>query len=138
LSSAPSHVVNVTSVAGRLATLSPAYSASKFALVGFSEALHPQMAERGVFVSSVEPGIIPTEGFPATAIESNRWLRKTMGTTEQVSAAIFDAIDGRKMQRMVPRWYYLLQIPRLLVPPLYRFAQRKLVAPVYRRNRRES
>jgi NAD(P)-dependent dehydrogenase (short-subunit alcohol dehydrogenase family) len=137
LSSAPSHVVNVASVAGRLATGSPAYTASKFALVGFTEALHLRMAERGVFISSVEPGIIPTEGFPATAIESNRWLKRTMGTTEQVSAAIFDAIEGRKMQRMVPRWYYLLQIPRLLVPPLYRFAQRKLVEPIYRRNRRE-
>jgi hypothetical protein len=129
--------VNVASVAGRLATGSPAYTASKFALVGFTEALHLRMAERGVFISSVEPGIIPTEGFPATAIESNRWLKRTMGTTEQVSAAIFDAIEGRKMQRMVPRWYYLLQIPRLLVPPLYRFAQRKLVEPIYRRNRRE-
>jgi len=138
LASAPSHVVNVASVAGRLASGSPAYTASKFALVGWSEALHFRMAERGVFVSSVEPGIIPTEGFPATAIESSWWLKRTTGTTEQVSAAIFDAIEGRKMQRMVPRWYYLLQIPRLLAPPVYRFAQRKVVGPMYRRNARES
>lgn len=132
--SAPSHVVNVASVAGRLAAGSPAYVASKFALVGWSEALHPRLAVRGVYVSSVEPGIIPTEGFPATAIGSRRLLRKTMGTTQQVSKAILDAIDGRKVQRVVPRWYYLLQVPRLLTPGLYRFVQRKVVAPIYERD----
>lgn len=132
--SVPSHVVNVASVAGRLAAGSPAYTASKFALVGWSEALHPVLAARGVYMSSVEPGVIPTEGFPATAIESNRLLMMTTGTTEQVSKAILDAIEGRKMQRVVPRWYYLLQIPRLLTPGLYRFARRKLVDPIYKRD----
>ncbi|MDQ4065919.1 MAG: SDR family NAD(P)-dependent oxidoreductase, partial [Actinomycetota bacterium] len=114
--SAPSHVVNVASMAGRLAMGNPPYNASKFALVGWSEALHFQLAPRGIYVSSVEPGIIPTEGFPATAIEENPLLRFSIGTTEQVSAAIIDAIEKRKMQRVVPRWYYLLQIPRLLTP----------------------
>lgn len=136
LESAPSHVVNVASVAGRLAVGgSPAYTASKFAVVGWSEALHSQMRSKGVFVSSVEPGIIPTEGFPATAIVGSRLLRHTMGTTEGVSRAIQDVIANRKMQRMTPRWYYLLQIPRLLTPALYRLAQRKAVAPIYKRDR---
>lgn len=136
LASAPSHVVNVASVAGRLAAGAPAYTASKHALVGWSEALHFQLARKGVYVSSVEPGIVPTEGFPATAIESNPVLRLTTGTTEQVSRAIFDAIEKRKLQRVVPRWYYLLQIPALFVPPLYRFVQEKVVVPIYRRNER--
>lgn len=135
ISSAPSHVVNVASVAGRLATGAPAYTASKFAVVGWSESLHFQLEDKGVFVSSVEPGIIPTEGFPATDIAADRWLRYTMGTADGVADAIIDAIVSRKLQRTIPRWYYLLQTPRLLVPPLYRLVQRKLVAPRFRRDR---
>lgn len=136
LESAPSNVVNVASVAGRLAIGgAPAYTASKFAVVGWSEALHHQMRPRGVFVSLVEPGIVPTEGFPAKAIAGSSVLRHTMGTTEGVSRAIQDAIAHRKMQRTTPRWYYLLQIPRLLFPPLYRVVQQKLVAPIYKRDK---
>lgn len=134
LESAPSHVVNVASVAGRLAVGGvPAYTASKFAVVGWSEALHVQLRRKGVFVSLVEPGIVPTEGFPATAIAGSGLLRHTMGTTDGVSRAIQDVIAKRKMQRMTPRWYYLLQVPRLLTPALYRFAQQKVVAPIYKR-----
>lgn len=135
LESAPSNVVNVASVAGRLAVGgAPAYTASKFGVVGWSEALHHQLRPRGVCVSLVEPGVVPTEGFPAKAIVGSRLLRHTMGTTEGVSRAIRDVIVHRKMQRTTPRWYYLLQIPRLLTPPLYRAAQQKVVGPIYKRN----
>lgn len=135
LSSAPSHVVNIASVAGRLATGAPAYSASKFAVVGWSESLHFQLRDRSVFVSTVEPGIVPTEGFPATDIAAHPWLRHTMGTPEGVADAVIDVIVNRKLQRTTPRWYYLLQIPRVIAPPLYRWAQTKLVAPRFRRDR---
>lgn len=138
LASAPSHVVNVASIAGRLAAGSSAYVSSKFALAGWSESMHFQLAPKGVFVSSVEPGIIPTEGFPATAVQSHPVLRFTTGTTEQVARAILDAIEHRKFQRVVPRWYYLLIVARILMPPVYRFVQRRIVLPMFERNRRAS
>ena len=120
LEAAPSHIVNVASVAGRLAVPGvPAYTASKFALVGWSEALHHQLKPRGVHVASVEPGLIPTEGFPHEGAARSRILRFALGSDRGVSAAILDAIDRRKMQRVTPRGYYLLQIPRLLTPKLY-------------------
>ena len=128
MSSTPSHVVNVASVAGRIATGAPAYSASKFAVVGWSESLHLQLKDKGVFVSTVEPGIVPTEGFPATDIAAHKWLRYTMGTSEEVALAIVDVIVNRKVQRTTPRWYYLLQVPRVLIPSLFRRGQAKLVA----------
>jgi uncharacterized protein len=128
--SAPSSVVNVASFAGRLALGgSPAYSASKFAVVGLSESLHFQLADKGVSVSVVEPGLIPTEGFPQTALVKDPVLKYALGTEEDVSRAIRDAIDRRKMERVVPRWYYLLQFPRLIAPPLYRLVQKKMVLP---------
>jgi short-subunit dehydrogenase len=131
---APSSVVNIASIAGRLALKgSSAYAASKFALVGWSEALHFELAQRGIFVSLIEPGPLPTEGFPMTRLVDDPLMRHVLTSDEQVSAAIFDAIARRKLQRVVPRWYYLLSIGRLLAPPVYRFAQGPLAAV---RNRR--
>ena len=125
--SAPSHVVNVASMAGRLATPGTStYAASKFALVGWTEALQPDLAERGIYLSSIEPGFVPTEGFPQKNLVSDRFMRHILGTDAQVSAAIRDAIAHRKPQRVVPRWYYLLQVPRVLAPGLYRFALDKV------------
>lgn len=124
--SAPSHVVNVASMAGRLAAPgNSTYAASKFALVGWTEALQPDLAERGIYFSSVEPGFVPTEGFPQKNLARDRFMKHILGTDAQVSAAILDAIRHRKPQRVVPRWYYLLQVPRVLAPRLYRIALNK-------------
>jgi NAD(P)-dependent dehydrogenase (short-subunit alcohol dehydrogenase family) len=133
LRATPSHIVNVASMAGRLGTGSGAYSASKFALVGWSECLYFELAERDVWVSCIEPGFIPTEGFPQDDIARDRVLRFMLGSVEGVSQAIRDAIRNRKMERVEPRWYYLLQLPRLLTPPFYRLVQQRVVAPRQRR-----
>ena len=129
-SSAPSSVINVASVAGRLAVGgAPSYCASKFALVGWSEALRSELGPLAVHVGTVEPGLIPTEGFPQSKAQQDRLLRYALGTEAQVSAAIIDSIRRRAPERTVPRWYYLLQLPRLLAPPLYRAADRWIIAP---------
>lgn len=126
--SAPSHVVNVASMAGRIATPGVStYVASKFALAGWTEALHHEMTERDIYFSSIEPGFVPTEGFPQRHLARDRFMKYLLGSDAQVSEAIQDAIKGRKMQRVVPRFYYLLQIPRLLVPGLYRLGLRKVM-----------
>jgi NAD(P)-dependent dehydrogenase (short-subunit alcohol dehydrogenase family) len=116
----PSSVVNVASMAGRLATpgASP-YCASKFALVGWSEALHFELAPRGVWVSLVEPGFVPTEGFPARGL-GGRLGRMALASPADVAAAILDAIAGRKLERVVPRFYRLAHLGRVVAPPLYR------------------
>ncbi|MGH2774237.1 MAG: SDR family NAD(P)-dependent oxidoreductase [Actinomycetota bacterium] len=125
--SAPSSIVNVSSVAGRLALGGNAsYSASKFAVNGFSESLHIDLAGRDVCVSLIEPGFIPTEGFPHDDLQKDSLMQHTLGTVEDVSTAIIDAIENRKMERFVPRWYHLLQLPRVLLPPLHRWASLKL------------
>jgi uncharacterized protein len=129
-SSSPSSVINVASVAGRLAVGgAPSYCASKFALVGWSEALRSQLGPLGVHVGTVEPGLIPTEGFPQSKAQDDPLLRYALGTAAQVSAAIIDSIRRRAPERTVPRWYYLLQLPRFLAPPLYRAADRWIIAP---------
>jgi uncharacterized protein len=133
--SAPSSVVNVASMAGRLTVGGASgYCASKFAVVGWSEALHLDLAERGVHVSVIEPGFVPTEGFPQQDFLADPLLKHALGSVEQVSAAILDAIEHRKLERVVPRWCYLLQVPRVLSPRLYWWVHHIAVEP--RRKRR--
>ena len=65
--SAPSAIVNVASTAGRVARGdSGAYSAAKFALAGWTDALHLEEKPHGVHVGLVLPGFVATEGFPQT------------------------------------------------------------------------
>jgi NAD(P)-dependent dehydrogenase (short-subunit alcohol dehydrogenase family) len=62
------HIVNTASAAGLFPTtiFGSAYSATKYAVVGFSTALRPEAAGLGVKVSVVCPGVIQTGIFDAT------------------------------------------------------------------------
>jgi len=63
----------VSSVVGLFGTPgAPAYSASKFAVTGLSEALAPTLAARGIVLSCVQPGPVPTEGWPHERLMSSR------------------------------------------------------------------
>lgn len=62
------HLVNISSVAGFLGVFGYTdYSASKFALVGFSEALRQEVAHLGIKVSLLYPPDTDTEGFAEEA-----------------------------------------------------------------------
>ena len=90
--SAPSAIVNVSSTAGRVARPgSGAYSASKFALAGWSDALAGEEAPHGVHVGLVLPGFITTEGFPQSELNDNPLTRRLVSTPEAGARAIIDA-----------------------------------------------
>jgi NAD(P)-dependent dehydrogenase (short-subunit alcohol dehydrogenase family) len=127
--SAPASVVNVASVAGKVSAGSPGYCASKFALVGWSESLAYELAPKKITVSVVNPGFVPTEGFPQTDLLANPVTRALLATPEAVAAAIVDAIKHRKAERTVPRWYYALTLPRHVIPWLHRAVAGRFVAP---------
>ena len=62
---APSHVVNIVSVAGTVAVpWSGPYSASKYAQLAFSRAVSATLRKRGVAVHTVNPGFVPAAGEP--------------------------------------------------------------------------
>ena len=121
--SAPSAIVNVSSTAGRVARPgSGAYSASKFALAGWSDALAGEEGPNGDHVGIVLPGFITTEGFPQKELVENPLTRRLVSTPERGAQAIVDAGLGRKHERYVPRPYALAAVARVLLPPLVRLA----------------
>ena len=119
--SAPSAIVNVASTAGRVARAGTgAYSASKFALAGWSDALRAEEHRHGVHVGVVLPGFIATEGFPQYELTGNRWTRWAVSTPEKAAEAIYEAAIGRRAERYVPRPYALAAALRTLAPGLVR------------------
>jgi NADP-dependent 3-hydroxy acid dehydrogenase YdfG len=118
LSRGRGHIVNVASLAG-LFTVPGAsvYSASKHAVVAFSESLNGSTHRRGVRVTSVNPGFVTTEGFPATDRPSVVTL-----TVEQVAVAVVKVIRRDiAPDYSIPRWAAAGQAFRVLTPRLYRW-----------------
>jgi uncharacterized protein len=122
-SSAPSAIVNVSSTAGRVArAASGAYSASKFALAGWSDSLWAEERANGVHVGLVLPGFISTEGFPQAELTAKPWTRWIVSTPERAAEAIREAGLGRRPERYVPRAYALAAVLRIAAPGLVRRA----------------
>lgn len=124
--SAPARVVNVASVAGKLGLGPPGYVASKFAVVGLSEAVGLDWERRGVTVTQLNPGFVRTEGFPQDDLLRSP-LGRLVARPEQVAAAVVDVARSGAPERTVPRWYRAAVAVRHVIPPLYRAGARLLV-----------
>ena len=136
------HVVNVSSVFGIFAPAGQAaYSASKFAVRGFSEALRHELAENRVGVTVVHPGGIRTRiaesartgsGVSVEEYEQGRkqFAKLLRMPPETAAAQIVDAIEKRRprlligwsakipdaLVRLLPGSYWKL-IARRATPP---------------------
>ena len=118
---APVSVVNVASTASRVARpAAGAYSAAKFALAGWSDALAAEEAPHGVHVGLVLPGFVATEGFPATELRSSLRTRWLVSQPEAVAEAILEAGPGGRAERYVPRFYWVFAALRILAPQIVR------------------
>jgi short-subunit dehydrogenase len=110
-------VVNVASVAARVARpATGAYSASKSALISWTDALRAEEAENGVHVGTVLPGFIKTEGFPAEELLAKRMTAWIVSDVDKVAEAIeATAFDG-VAERVAPRPYAAFGMVRVLAP----------------------
>lgn len=93
------HIVNVASVAGRVANPgSSGYAATKFGVVGFSEALRREIYKENIRVTVVESGIVATELVThITHPEMKAGVQSRLDTTEtlqpeDIAAAILYAV----------------------------------------------
>ena len=95
------HIVNVASAVGRAGAAGGAtYSASKFAVVGFSEATRLEFRPHGVDITVVLPTIVQTE--LSAGVPSARGVKRV--TPEQVAAVIVDAVRKPRPELWVPTW----------------------------------
>ena len=119
--SSPSAIVNVASVAGRVSRArSGPYSASKFALIGWSDSLYGEERPNRVHVGVVLPGFVSTEGFPQRELMEKAVTRRIVSTPEKVADAIVQCGPGGRPERYVPRYYWVVAALRILAPGLIR------------------
>ncbi|MCV7345063.1 SDR family oxidoreductase [Mycolicibacterium rhodesiae] len=94
------HVVNVASAAARMGFGGVStYTATKFAVAGFTEAVSLEAAATGITFTTVYPGMVRTE---LSAGLSDHWLMRTCAP-EVVGAAIVEAVRRGRRSVYVPR-----------------------------------
>lgn len=118
------HIINVASAVGRVALANGAtYSASKFAVVGFTEALRQELAPQGVDVSMVLPTVVRTE--LATGVPAARGIKPV--SAEDVAQVIAGAVTRPRAELWVPRWSQGLSKPTLALPRIVQAAMTRAV-----------
>lgn len=126
---APSHVVNMVSVAGTVAAgTSGIYTAAKHAQLAFSRSLAAELAPRGIRVHAVLPGFVETEGFPQYSVHP-RWMHWTIASPEDVARAVLRAIRRNRGEVTVPRYYRVGTLAQWLFPGLVARAGRRVRPP---------
>lgn len=101
------HIINIASQAGKMATpKSSLYSATKFAVLGYSNALRMELKNEHIFVTTVNPGPIATDFFE-TADESGNYIKsieKIILKPEAVARKIVAAMFTTKREINLPGW----------------------------------
>jgi hypothetical protein len=114
---APSHVVNVVSIAGAVAfPPSGPYSASKHAQLAFSRATAAQLRSRGIRVHTVKPGFVETEGFPQKRLP--RPVRRLVIGPQTIAEHVVTSVERGRGETTVPRYYALASVVQALFPNL--------------------
>jgi short-subunit dehydrogenase len=116
------HLVNVASIAGKLGVGHHShYSASKFAMVGFSEALWFELRGTGVGITVVYPGVIDTPLFEHESFaDFPAANRARMIPVRPLTEAILRAIERNRFEVTVPRYMGLGAVVRHVWPWLFR------------------
>lgn len=95
-------IVNVSSLGGRLGiTTEAAYSGSKFALAGWSEALAADLLDTGVSVRLVLPGAIDTEIWDQPDNDPPIYSGPLV-PAEEIAVGIVECIDSGRFEHYLP------------------------------------
>jgi NAD(P)-dependent dehydrogenase (short-subunit alcohol dehydrogenase family) len=113
-------IVNVSSVAGLVGTPgSPIYSATKWGLTGFTEAIRARYAYLGIRVCCMQPGPVPTEGFPHERLRRrSRLLQRLLASDSETIArdVVRFARGGGSVSIVRPRTYAFIPLLRGVAP----------------------
>lgn len=112
-------IINIASVAGKIATpKSSVYSATKAAVLGYSNALRLELKPLGISVLTVNPGPIRTNFFN-TADQSGDYLEKINGVVlnpELVAEKIVNTIGTNKRELTLPAIFKVANLGYTLFP----------------------
>ena len=123
------HIINIASMAGLIASSkSTIYSATKFAVIGFSNALRLELADKEVYVTTVNPGPIATKFFDK-ADPSGNYLKSVEEFTLQpddVAKKIAAIFGKNKRELNMPFLLKAAHKAYILFPKLSDFLTRKV------------
>ncbi|TRY68781.1 hypothetical protein TCAL_15100 [Tigriopus californicus] len=110
------HIVNITSIQSYLAVPHRcAYSASKHALLAFTDTLRAEVAQTGISVSSISPGYVNTN------IAKNS-LNGDGTNYGRFDKANLDGYSAEEMAALIKSSIQLRENEVLIAPPIHRFA----------------
>ncbi|MRH42321.1 SDR family NAD(P)-dependent oxidoreductase [Aquibacillus halophilus] len=101
------HIVNIGSQAGKMSTpKSAVYSASKHAVIGFSNALRLELRNKGIFVTTVNLGPVRTNFFDVAdpTGKYKKAVDKYMINPNQVAKQVVKYLFTNKREINLPRW----------------------------------
>ncbi len=123
------HIINVVSMSGLVATAqSSVYCASKYAVTGFSDALRLELADKGVQVTTINPGPVTTAFFDL-ADPDGTYLEKVQAFTlspQTVAKQMIRVIDHPRPSINMPWTLNLAYKFSVLFPRLSQFLSRKV------------
>jgi short-subunit dehydrogenase len=109
------HIVNISSAAGRIPSpREAAYTASKYAMSGWSEVLAADLHGSGIQVHLVNPGPIRTEIWDK--VQEPAAFKGKLLPPERIADAVRDCLEHGKFERWFPRSMAGLQAFKLLAP----------------------
>ncbi|GIN19916.1 MAG TPA: SDR family oxidoreductase [Bacillus bacterium] len=115
------HIINISSQAGKLATpKSSVYSATKHAVLGYTNSLRMELAKDGIFVTAVNPGPMATNFFDRADPSGNyvKSLGRYILSTEKVAEKIVEAMLMNRREINLPGWMNAGSILYTLFPRL--------------------
>lgn len=124
-------IVNVSSVAGKLGQPDEsAYSASKFAVTGLSEALVYELGPLGIHVLTVYPALVRTEMFtPDVLARMPARVKRTFIETPEFTRAVLRGLARGAHEITVPGYVGIAYLLRLVLPGYFRRTTANLRLP---------
>ncbi|WP_338451710.1 SDR family oxidoreductase [Niallia oryzisoli] len=124
------HIINIASQAGKIATpKSSVYSATKHAVLGYTNSLRMELSDFNVSVTAVNPGPIETNFFSIADEEGTyvKSVKRYMLTPDFVARKVVDRMLTKTREINLPRWMNAGSILFALFPGLFERAGKKVL-----------
>jgi uncharacterized protein len=116
------HIINIASQAGKIATpKSSVYSATKHAVLGYTNSLRMELSDYNVLVTSVNPGPIATNFFNI-ADEKGTYVnnvKRFMLQPDYVARKVVESMLTKTREINLPRWMNMGSVVYVLFPRLF-------------------